>query len=93
MPSQLAGCGKEEQKNKQKKIVMVKLKNENLLQIEGGGFWKCAFTVAGGMIGGAGTGFTIGTGFFPGVGSAFGAAVGLYLGGVAAGLSSSACMD
>ncbi|MFZ4614294.1 MAG: hypothetical protein ACOYNH_11480 [Bacteroidia bacterium] len=40
-----------------------------------------------------GTGFMIGSGFLPGPGSAFGAALGLYLGGVGAGLSSSACMD
>lgn len=58
-----------------------------------GSFWKCAATVAGGMISGGGTGFMIGSGFLPGFGSAFGAAVGLYLGGVGAGLSSSACMD
>lgn len=70
------------------------LKNGQLSTIDGGGsFWKCAFAVGSGMIGGGGTGAMIGTGFFPGVGTAFGAAAGLYLGGVGAGLSSSACMD
>jgi hypothetical protein len=62
--------------------------------IEGGGsFWKCAFKVGAGMISGGTTGSMIGTGFFPGVGTAFGAALGLYLGGVGAGLSSSDCMS
>lgn len=73
---------------------MKNLSNEQLSAIDGGGsFWKCAFAVGGGMIAGGGTGFMIGTGFFPGVGTAFGTAAGLYLGGVGAGLSSSACMD
>jgi hypothetical protein len=61
--------------------------------VEGGGnFWKCAYTVAGGMLGGAEAGFAIGTAFFPGYGTALGMAFGLYLGGVGAGLSSSHCM-
>jgi ABC-type phosphate transport system ATPase subunit len=47
----------------------------------------------GGMISAAGVGSMIGTGFLPGFGTAFGAAVGLYLGGVGAGLSSKECMD
>ncbi|WP_218330653.1 hypothetical protein [Hydrotalea lipotrueae] len=70
----------------------MELKQMEVVTAEGS-FWKCAATVAGGMISGGGTGFMIGSGFLPGFGSAFGAAVGLYLGGVGAGLSSSACMD
>jgi hypothetical protein len=63
-------------------------------QIEGGGnFLKCAFAVGAGMIGGAEAGFAIGTSFLPGYGTALGTAVGLYFGGVGAGLSSSACMN
>jgi bacteriocin-like protein len=63
-------------------------------QIEGGGnFFKCALHVGAGMIGGAEAGFAIGTAFLPGYGTALGTAFGLYLGGVGAGLSSSACMN
>lgn len=66
----------------------------NMETIRGtGSFWKCTIAVGGGMISGGGAGFMIGTGFLPGFGTAFGTAVGLYLGGVGAGLSTSACMN
>ena len=73
---------------------MKKITLNRMEQLQGGGdFLKCAFAVGTGMIGGAEAGFTIGTAFLPGYGTALGTAFGLYLGGVGAGLSSSACMD
>lgn len=73
---------------------MKKLQSAEMEMIHGGGnFWKCALKVGGGMISGGGTGFAIGSSLLPGFGSAFGAALGVYMGGIAAGLKSSDCMD